>query len=91
MATVTANAPGVECLLLDRKPFIEFLGELKELQSVVVNKGPRPSEFQEKVSGKVSKILSGGMKKIRLYTALIVLADHLLCAVVMLILESSII
>lgn len=51
MATVIANAPGVECLLLDRRPFIELLGELKELQ-VVVNKGPRPSEFQEKISGK---------------------------------------
>lgn len=51
-ATITALAPGAECLTLDRKPFIELLGNLEELQS-----GTKPasenrvSEVKEKVSG----------------------------------------
>ncbi|GLV38780.1 Protein kinase cGMP-dependent at 21D [Carabus blaptoides fortunei] len=31
-ATVTAQAPGVECLTLDRNNFIEYLGEIEELK-----------------------------------------------------------
>lgn len=49
-ATVTALAPAVECLLLDRIPFINLLGTMKELREEVKIRNRTVSEKVEKVS-----------------------------------------
>lgn len=42
-ATVTANAPGVECLTLARKEFINHLGEIKKFKYIKVKESPKDS------------------------------------------------
>lgn len=43
-ATVTALDSGTECLVLDRKPFMELLGSVKELQLAAGIKETRSSD-----------------------------------------------
>ncbi|CAG9854017.1 unnamed protein product [Phyllotreta striolata] len=42
-ATVTANAPGVECLTLTRKQFIDHLGEIKQFKYIKIEDRPKES------------------------------------------------
>ncbi|KAK7870023.1 hypothetical protein R5R35_011989 [Gryllus longicercus] len=48
-ATITALSPGAECLVLDREPFIEFLGPLDAIRETVWEpiEEPRSQEVKE--------------------------------------------
>lgn len=61
-ATVTANAPGVECLTLARSPFIEHFGDIPSFEDIAPK--PKPN-IKEVVSSEYSDVKLEDLTKIK--------------------------